>query len=780
MNIPRERKNQQLLRNSNPAISNNINIHNDAIHRRTPPNFSQERLERRQHEDADPHKGADLVDHEREKQLEKHQDQEHHEEEEHQQEHQQQGQEKERISGDAEEDQNNGEDANVGNHNDDNDEEEPNKSQKIQYVSPNGEVLEKPEGTGPTKLGFVMDFVHERGHPTFRNHPTTKIETSRQNHAQIVATALSEANVQPCEYFSDESAARPKLYQKQACRDPERPLVVYNAASFPRTWCGVSIPPQSAVRMEDHSSCQEPVHLLERDFPPPSGQGMSPIVIHSQPDGTAPAADILEEVEQCSIPCHMEKDMTGIGRFVQGTDWKIYHSDRDPSTNREIQVELSKFKHDEYYSTPYFKSDIPLSRIDATKHNLRDRQPAIDFDSSTVLDKGVYIVNENCGGTNSRRTRWLQTLQNQYHIDSLGKCDHDTELAAGESIDTLEGRLAIMKKYKFNLGFEISTSKDWITEVSFEAMLSGAVPIVLGASNANNHFPRNSAIFTSDYNSWDKLTAYVLEVAKNKTLWESYHAWRDDEAALAAFERKYQFTKTSPECRMCSWAYAKMYGLGWDHALQQVQDTYIPRKLCIDEDSGMVAQPFQEVWSVGSSSSSLKPPEGAGGSCKTLTSVSDKKLENDGWSVVKSMVQHDSVTDITVHDVQSTEEVTLTFAFKDVNNTEGAFFRNSHTLVETERGMLMSSATMQDHKSKVTILANWETKIWSPQQGLIRIVVQAKNAPALHADEVRRIRLITEDMGQLHDKMTEYYPSSFSKQMIQDFVDPLEVFYLDP
>ena len=144
------------------------------------------------------------------------------------------------------------------------------------------------------------------------------------------------------------------------------------------------------------------------------------------------------------------------------------------------------------------------------------------------------------------------------------------------------------------------------------------------------------------------------------------------------------------------------------------------------------------------------------------------------------MVQHDSVTDITIHDVQGSEEdeITLTFAFKDLLNTEAAFFRNSHTQVETERGMLMSSATLQDHKSKVTLLANWETKVWSPEQGLIRVVIRNVGDSPLHADEVRRIRLITEDIGQLHDKMTEYFPSSFSKKLIQDFVDPLEVFYL--
>lgn len=674
----------------------------------------------------------------------------------HQQEHQEDDNEKEqhllrhqdsgRLSGDSSNDKE--EDAANGNRHE----------EKIQYVSPNGEVLEKPEGTGPTKLGFVMDFVHERGHPTFRSESIGKIETSRQNHAQTVTTALSETNVQPCEYLEEmsSSSTAPRLLQQKSCRDPERALVVYNSAPFARTWCGVSIPPNSAARMEDDKRCTEPVHLFEMDFPPVSGQGMSPIIVHSHADGNVDASN-LKDVDQCSIPCKMEQDMTGIARYIQGTDWSIFQSDQDPGTTRDIQVELSKYKHDEYFSTAYFKSDVPLSRFDIAKHSLRNRPP-LDFDGT--LDKAVYIVDEQCGSTGSRRTRWLETVENQYHLDSLGKCKHTKDVEAGESLDTLEGRLEVMKKYKFNLGFEISTQKDWVTELSFEAFLSGAVPILLGASNANRHFPKEGAIYVGDFNNWDKFAAHVNEVASNKELWESYHKWRTNEKILADFERKYQFTKTSPDCRLCSWAYAKMYGLGWDHVLQLVQETHVPRKMCVEEASGLITSPFQEIWSVGSSSP-LKPSSGAAG-CSAQSTFAEKAVGKDDWTVVKSVHQHDSVTDITIHEIKTTDEVALSFVFDDVNNTEAAFFRNSHTLVDTERGMLMSSATVQDHKSKITILANWETSVWSPDQGVMKVLVQAKNSPELHDDEQRRIRIITEDMGQLHDKMTEYFPSSFS------------------
>ena len=43
----------------------------------------------------------------------------------------------------------------------------------------------------------------------------------------------------------------------------------------------------------------------------------------------------------------------------------------------------------------------------------------------------------------------------------------------------------------------------------------------------------------------------------------------------------------------------------------------------------------------------------------------------------------------------------------------------------------------------------------------------------------KRIRVISEDVDVKNDKMTEFFPSSFCKKMIKDFVDPLELFVAD-
>jgi hypothetical protein len=142
-------------------------------------------------------------------------------------------------------------------------------------------------------------------------------------------------------------------------------------------------------------------------------------------------------------------------------------------------------------------------------------------------------------------------------------------------------------------------------------------------------------------------------------------------------------------------------------------------------------------------------------------------------------MQHDGVTDIhIIHiETESADEDVVLRLHVDIRNTEGAFFRNTHTLVPTVRNPVVSSATIQDEYSKVTVLANWETSIHSPDEGIIEIVIHPKGE-AFDLGPSHRIRVITEDINPLHDKMTEFFPSSFGKLMTKDFIDPVEMYYV--
>jgi len=632
-------------------------------------------------------------------------------------------------------------------------------------------------GTGPTKLGYVVDLVQERLHPSFREASVpsdyakwekelANVMMTKDGHAAAAADAGSVA-FKSCEYLQGR-----QLLERSICRDVDTVLYAYNSAPFPRYLCGHQLDPGQGMKLEER--CEEAVHLFVNDEPPVSGQGMAPIVVQAK-EGPMLDKEKLESVE-CDIPCQFDKELMKpvaehVQRkmYIQGTNWKILHTEANPYFREYAKVERTSFRQDVYYSTHSFQSSIPLSSYSFDKYYLRNR-PALDW--KAAANKATYVLDSDCNinGGSARRQKWYAAVEAVMPTASYGSCHHNADLVQGETVSTMEGRVALAKKNRIHLAFESGIEKDYTTPIVWESLLSGAVPAILGAANLDDLLPPKSAILCSNFNTWDKFAATVKEISSNQTLWESYQKWRTDETALAAFEKKFSFTKTSSQCRTCRWAYAKKYGLGWDHQQQAVKETYIPRRLCIDDSSKMVTKPFREAW-VGHSSTV------ASESCKSLTFESI--VEGAGYKVNRRIYQHDGITDIYIKSVtrdSSNNEDIVMLLEVDVKNLEGAYFPNTHTLVPTVRSPLVSSGSIQDQRSKVTVLANWETEIRSPQAGMLELVIERKGQPIL-ADETRRLRIFTEDFSELHDKPTEFFPSSFGKMVTKDFVDPLQFFY---
>ena len=632
-------------------------------------------------------------------------------------------------------------------------------------------------GTGPTKTAYVKDFDHERAYPAFR---TMKVEDSSSSlHAEI-AKMVDESSVTPC-LSATTDTADPK------CADTDTPLIVYNSASFDRTYCGTHLPPLTAVKLADDCDRSTPstTHLFSMDIPPVSGQGMAPIIIKSHDDVTVDPKD-LEDVE-CNIPCQQEKGMDGMTRVIDGTHWSLIQTMDDSYNYQHAKMERTNFRHDKYYSTQNWLSDVPLSNWDFSKYSMR--RPAVDWD--TALNKGVYMVNSACASQATKRQKYFAATSVKMKVDAMGTCHHNAEPPAGMSMATMEGRVDILKQYRMVLAFDATGENDNISEIIWEAYMSGAVPVVLGAGNllSDHHLPPHSAIIGGEFSSWDEMAVHVKQVAENKTLWESYHTWRQDEEWIAAFEQKYRFTKTNPTCRICRWAYAKKFGLGWDHGQQEVVEPTLPRQLCssTNDNQGLVSKPFEEGWIHRSheqeTAELIHHQHGDGGSaCTSVTTTVEGIITTDNYKVHRTIHQHDSVTDMIITGVETDDhdgQIILRLEFPGVKNAEGAYFRNPHTLTPTKRGAFASSATMQDESHKVTILADWVTTISSPQEGVMEIVVQDKGDAAMPEGASKRIRVITEGFDVIHAKMTEFFPSSFATVMTKDFIDPLELFYAD-
>jgi hypothetical protein len=624
-------------------------------------------------------------------------------------------------------------------------------------------LIRDKTGSGATKLGYVKDLLYERAHPPVhaQSSPVASDDSAK-------VSELAGASLKACDQWNGDHWDLSPL-----CRDSDTLLYAYNSASYARTLCGVEVAAGAVVKLDslvDHTCVlsKEPAeHLLPQNEMPLDGKGMPPIQVLSKQHAAATAH--LQEVTNCEIPCEYEVDLLMEDppreRFISGEEWALLY---DPPSKIQA-LEKMDFRQETYYSTFSSTSSIPVSTFSFDKYNLR-KAPALDWESTG--NAASYLVDSMCNGGTSRRAKWMSAVTAAgLPVHAYGPCQHNTDLAAGESMKTMEDRVALLQKNRIALAFETTTEKDAFSHLTWEALQSGAVPAMVGPSNAGLVLPPNSFFSSGTYNNWDSFAVDLKALAENKTHWQSLHAWRSDEVALTAFEERMNFTRVSPECRTCRWAYAKKYGLKWDHSQQQIRESSFSRKLCLTEEApARVQKPFRESWAGAATHST-----GAEESYKCGPMTSEATIETEHYKVTRKVMQHDQITDILVSQVEasdSTEKVILRLEF-DVTNFEGAYFPQSHSLVPSQKASRVSSASIQDMHSRVTILADWTTSIYSPKEGVMEVVLPASS----DEDITRRIRVIMEDVETLHYKLTEFFPFSFGKMMVKDFLDPVELYY---
>ncbi|XP_006162655.1 alpha-(1,3)-fucosyltransferase 4, partial [Tupaia chinensis] len=139
------------------------------------------------------------------------------------------------------------------------------------------------------------------------------------------------------------------------------------------------------------------------------------------------------------------------------------------------------------------------------------------------------------------RVRYYRQLSQHVQVDVFGRG------GPGRVVPN-SGILSTVARYKFYLAFENSQHQDYITEKLWRnALLAGAVPVVLGPDRANyeRFLPRGAFIHVDDFPNASALATYLLFLDRNPTAYGSYFHWR----------RRYAVHITSfwdePWCRVC-------------------------------------------------------------------------------------------------------------------------------------------------------------------------------------------------------------------------------------
>ncbi|EGD79139.1 NAD+ kinase [Salpingoeca rosetta] len=177
---------------------------------------------------------------------------------------------------------------------------------------------------------------------------------------------------------------------------------------------------------------------------------------------------------------------------------------------------------------------------------------------------GIWVVSNMAI---SKRNHLAKVLSNHLKCvrvfsNGCSKLSHDIDCRPGLQRDP-DVEFNEMAKYKFYFAFENARSDYYITEKVWRSLAIGNIPIVFGAPQRmlRQKLPPNSFISTDQFDSEEQLAAHVAKVASNKTLFESYHAWRKHYAVQyfrfdipPALNAEGQYPKFGPPhlgCRLC-------------------------------------------------------------------------------------------------------------------------------------------------------------------------------------------------------------------------------------
>eukprot|EP01134_Creolimax_fragrantissima_P002227 CFRG2227T1 len=271
-------------------------------------------------------------------------------------------------------------------------------------------------------------------------------------------------------------------------------------------------------------------------------------------------------IDDCDIPCRWTSTLE---KTTQAVVYSIPNFGNNPPESHEHLLKiafsmegahkyhvLNNLKKFDAEMTYRWTSDILKPYYETRFYNIQT--PATDF--KTAIHGATFIA-RNC---QNDRVKMMQGLQKHIRVDSLSTCMKNT--VWDPNIRETD-KMGMQRRYLFHLAWENGELTDYVTEKVYHALQAGTLPVYHGAPNIDEYVPPGSIIKLSDYADTDKLGEYLHYLEGNETAYNEYHVWRY-KPLPSWFVKKFEFTSTLTDCRVCRWVYAKRYGLLWDHASQ--------------------------------------------------------------------------------------------------------------------------------------------------------------------------------------------------------------------
>ncbi|KAF2077499.1 hypothetical protein CYY_001198 [Polysphondylium violaceum] len=174
--------------------------------------------------------------------------------------------------------------------------------------------------------------------------------------------------------------------------------------------------------------------------------------------------------------------------------------------------------------------------------------------------QAIGFMSSNCnGGGAIYRTCYTKDLMNHIQVDALGSCMHNKDLDEEDKPhplfsdlgDSLRIKRKVLSKYMFSLAFENNNMTDYVTEKVYTSLLSGSVPIYMGAPNIDDWVPKGSVIKTSDFKNPKHLADHLNYLLNNHTAYNEYFNWKKEPYPSGFVEKYNQCVFYSGDCRLC-------------------------------------------------------------------------------------------------------------------------------------------------------------------------------------------------------------------------------------
>ncbi|CAF1492846.1 unnamed protein product [Adineta steineri] len=273
------------------------------------------------------------------------------------------------------------------------------------------------------------------------------------------------------------------------------------------------------------------------------------------------------------FPWVAERDNLKLFDVTFGYDRSIH--DFPPPPLLFVYVEKLKFTSQRLSFQDTMSSKKPIHSItmsDVYWTNLSTNSLTTNETMNTSYIRApIMWMNSNCN-VKSYRTLYMKQLMKYIDVDNYGTCgekirqlpEHIVQIQGSRNrtlkqiatYNWVAGKLALSRDYLFTIAIENSLTYDYISEKLWQPLAAGSIPIYLGAPNVYDWLPcrTDCIIDLRKFKTPKDAAMFIKSVAKNKTLYESFHQWRKEPVSnkfqkiLAYYAR---FSSHSLDCILC-------------------------------------------------------------------------------------------------------------------------------------------------------------------------------------------------------------------------------------